>query len=168
MRNTCDLSQNTLHDVVLVEGCGWSREPVQHSEWLTCRRSSDGYTERFRRSSRDALLFFALQNTMAPSVPRSRQVGRVLLLTTNGVMNVSSRKQLQISATPPTTESPGNGADTELRESLSRETIGRPQGVSGGKGQNPDHSSAKARDRHPDATRGLTKINNSDNAQESE
>src|SRR2546427_739564 len=64
---------------------------------------------------------FGTLNTMAPSVPRSRQVRRVRLPTTNGAMNVSSRDHSNSQQRQPTTESPGHGADTELRESLSRE-----------------------------------------------
>jgi hypothetical protein len=58
-----------------------------------------------------------------------------------------------------TTRSPGHGTDTGLRESLNR-MVGNPQGIVGGTGQNPDHSSAKANDRRPDTIGGLVKINN--------
>src|SRR6266550_8317402 len=112
----------------------------------TIPQNSD--TERFRRSSRAALLFFGRKDQGRFFSSRSARD-----VTSNPPSNEPDGTCPVVNSSNPsngslTTRSPGHGTDTELREGLNR-TIGSPRGVVGGTGQNPDHSSAKANDRHP-------------------
>jgi hypothetical protein len=93
---------------------------------------------------------------------RSPQVGtRVPCRSLNGV-NRAGREQLKSRQRHPAPGSPDRRRAREQRSASVGPVLGGPEGIGGGKGQNPDHSSAKASEAVLDHRTRET--NNSDNS----